>query len=629
MKIKIGSVALWAICQLFLNNVVFAQNTVVGIVRDTADRPISAVSVRLVTDLDTFNQVTDDMGAYKFDRVRGNTLYLTFNMLGYKAGYQSMFVLKNHSIVEVPKVELEPMNFIIKDVNIVRVIPIVITEDTIQFNFDAYKFRPNSLLEEAIKDLPGFSVTRDGSVYFNGKRIPRVQVDNKDFFGGNLLTATRNLPTSFIQNLQVIDYYGNTDEATGLKSGEPEKIINITLKPDKKEIYFGQITLGGGTNKRYLGSFGVNKFNDGQEVSIIGSTNNTNTNMFYLGGLSGGDRRKSLQDIGDYAEPVDGLNRVSAIGINLSDQLNKTFSLTASYNFLDQQNITDGFSQLISSYVGNTIRRKEDYVLNTNEANHNFKFGLSGKFSNRDQMKVNGNFIFNSQKTFNVKSTEITNAQQSNRGSYRDATEFTSPNGSLDMVYSKYFSNPDRKLVGEFRFRSNSLLREERVNEQYLEIGHVSTNGDRSVYLQDQWINQNNVTNSAQASLTFVEPFADFGRFEFNYTFDITGIDAIRSVYDKLNEQNPSYIDSLALNYAYYFKNNHMGLSYHMDANDRVKFNIGFAMEPITLRGKLLLDGTDYTYENINLMPSANLSYKISKELDWQFNYRGKNNQPN
>lgn len=629
VKIKIGSIAFWTICQLFLNNIAFAQNTVVGVVRDTADLPIRAVSVRLVTDLDTYNQVTDDRGAYKFDRVRGNTLYLTFTILGFKAGYQSMFVLKNNSIVEIPKVQLEPMNFLIKDVNIVKVIPIVIKNDTIQFNFDAFKFRQNSLLEEALKDLPGFSVSRNGSVYYNGKIVSRVQVENKDFFGGDLLTATRNLPTGFIQNLQVIDYHGKTDEITGLRSGEPEKIINITLRPDKKEIYFGQVTLGGGTNERYLGSFGMNKFNDGQELSIIGSTNNTNTNMFYLGGLSGGDRRKSLLDIGDYADPVDGLNKVNAIGVNLSDQLGKTFALTASYNFTHQKNTTDGFSQLISSYVGNTIRRKEDYILNTKDASHNFKFGLSGEFPNQDQLKVNGSLMSTTQQTFNTKNTEITNAQLSNRGTYQDETSFTSPNGNLDVVYAKFFNNQARKLVGEIQLRSNNMRREELVNEQYLEIGSINGNEDRSVYLQDQLINQNNVTNSARASFTYVEPFADFGRFEFNYAFDITGIDAIRSVYDRLDIQNPSYIDSLALQYAYYFKNNHMGLNYHMEVSDKVKFNIGFAVEPITLRGQLLLDGTDYTYENINLLPSANLWYQISKDLDWQFNYRGKNNQPN
>lgn len=623
----LASFIIWTVCQLLLINHSFAQNTVVGIVRDTADLPLKGVNVRLVTGVDTFLQVTDQQGAYTFKQVHGHALYLTYSMMGYRTGSQSMYVLKKHSIVDIPKVQLEPMNFVISSVYVHKVVPIVVKEDTVQFNFDAYNFRQNSLLEEAIKNLPGFNVTRDGSVYYNGKPIRRAQVDHKDFFGGDLLTATRNLPTGFIQNLQVIDYYGKTDEATGLKSDEPEKIINITLKPDKKEIYFGQITVGGGTAERYLGSFGLNKFDDGREISIIGSTNNTNTNMFYLGGLSGIDRRKALLDVGDYADPVDGLNRISAIGINFTDQLSSKFNIKGSYNYTRQRNTTDGFSQLTSTYVSNTIRRKEEYTLNTLDANHNFKFGVSGEFNNKDRLSIDGNLLLNAQESFNIKSTEITTSQMTNRGSYRDSTKLTSPNGHLQASYEKYFKNPRRKLIGELDLRSNSMRREEMVMEQYLEIGALESMEDRSIYLQDQLIDQNNVTNSARASFTYVEPFLNIGQFKFNYFFDITGIDAVRKVYDRLLEGR-QYVDSLALSYDYYFQNNHTSVSYHMAASDQIEFDVGFAVEPITLRGTVLSTGQDYTYENINLLPSANFLYKISKDLDWQLNYRGKNNQP-
>ncbi len=627
VKLKISLIAVLIIWSL--GNSIFAQNTIVGLVQDTSGNPLPAVSVQLTTDQDTFSRITDNSGRYKFDQVTGHTIFLTFSMLGYEVGYQSMFLLEENSRIDVPKVRLEPMSFLIKGVNVVKVLPLVITEDTIQFNFDAYKFRPNSLLEEALKNLPGFHVARDGSVYYNGKAIRRAQVDNKDFFGGNLLTATKNLPTGFIQNLQVIDDYGNVDEATGMKSDEPEKIINITLKPDKKQIYFGQMTLGAGTNDRYLGSFGMNKFDDGREVSIIGSTNNTNTNMVYLGGLSGMQRERSLLDIGDYADPVDGLNRISSVGINLSDKLGQRFSVHTSYNFTQKNNVTDGFSRLTSSYIGNTITRKENYVMETNDFNHSLKFGVNGKFANKDEMKIQGSLAFNKQWIYNVKNTEITNAQLKNKGEFQDTTKFTNPNGNLDVFYAKFFTRKGRKFVGNISLQSNNLKRDEIVNESYLEILTASGDIDRSDYLQDQLINQNNVTNSASVALTYTEPFLEFGRFEFNYLFDITGIDAIRTVYNRLNVTNPSFIDSLAVDYDYYYKNNRFGLNYQYESKNVLKVNVGFAVEPIVLTGNLALEALNYSYENINLIPTANVWYKLSKNLDWQIDYRGKNNQPN
>src|SRR5690606_27506363 len=108
-----------------------------------------------------------------------------------------------------------------------------------------------------------------------------------------------------------------------------------------------------------------------------------------------------------------------------------------------------------------SIRRKEEYTLNTLDANHNFKFGVSGEFNNEDRLSIDGNLLLNAQESFNIKSTEITTSQMSNRGSYRDSTKLTSPNGHLQASYEKYFKNPRRKLIGELDLRSNSMRREE------------------------------------------------------------------------------------------------------------------------------------------------------------------------
>jgi hypothetical protein len=49
-----------------------------------------------------------------------------------------------------------------------------------------------------------------------------------------------------VQNIQVIDDYGDQANITGVKTGEPEKILNITIKPSKNYGYFGQASVGEG-----------------------------------------------------------------------------------------------------------------------------------------------------------------------------------------------------------------------------------------------------------------------------------------------------------------------------------------------------------------------------------------------
>src|SRR5690606_19731085 len=220
---------------------------------------------------------------------------------------------------------------------------IVIKEDTIQYNFPAYNIRPNSLLEEALKLLPNVQVRRDGKVIAHGKSISRVQVDSKNFFGGEVLTATRNLPAEFIQSVQVIDYYRDMANTTGIKDTEPEKILNIVLKEGSKRILFGQVTGGGGTESRYIGSMGLNNFNDGQEFSVLGSFNNTNTSLFSYGAPSGGGERGNV-DLTGMTDPVDGVNITNSGSISYSDDLSDKVSVYGKYTFTNRKNHTIGHS---------------------------------------------------------------------------------------------------------------------------------------------------------------------------------------------------------------------------------------------------------------------------------------------
>ncbi|ERJ57560.1 TonB-dependent receptor [Sphingobacterium paucimobilis] len=605
-------------------NTAFAQQSVYGRVLDTAGNPLKSASIRLATESDTLNQMTDFLGYFTFSNFSGKNVLLSYSMLGYKSETRSFFIDGTEGKVEAPTLCLEPFAVEIADVNILKVIPVVVNGDTVQFNFNAFEFRKNSLLEDALKSLPGFQVARDGSVTFNGQPIKKVKVDNKVFFGGDLLTATRNLPVDFIKNVQAIDFYGDKEEETGVKKGDAEKILNISLKEDHKKIYFGQVTGGGGTNSRYLGSFGANKFDDGREVSVLGSFNNTNTNLFSFGSPEGGNRNRSSMDIGDYADPIDGLNEVSSAGINFSDRWGNNTSFNASYSFVRQNNETEGISKLTSTYIGNKIEREESYKINNIDQNHKLKLGFDTKFDNSDLLKIDGNLTFNKLRGTNVKRTRLTNASTENLGRYEDESNQLSPNGDFEATYSRSFEKKGRKLVGHVVLNSNNVEKRESVFEEYDEATRDPAEG----FLQNQFIKQNNYTNSTKASVSYVEPFLDHSLFEFSYEFDVTRIEAVRLVEDRSVSMMPRYIDSLTVDYDYFFKNNKTGVTYQYEPNKRFRMIVGFAVQPLYMEGKLTNDTMTYKYDNINLMPTAKIIYRFSKEMDWQLDYKGKNNQP-
>src|SRR5699024_4547325 len=132
-----------------------------------------------------------------------------------------------------------PQVTVLKDVNIYGMLPILIKEDTIQYNARAYEIRPGELVEDLMKQFPGVEINRNGLIKAQGQTITRVKVNGKDFFTGDVLTATRNLPADIVDNIQVIDDYGEQANFTGIKGTEPERIININLKKDRSRGMFG------------------------------------------------------------------------------------------------------------------------------------------------------------------------------------------------------------------------------------------------------------------------------------------------------------------------------------------------------------------------------------------------------
>ncbi|WP_431199382.1 hypothetical protein ACQ86K_31265 [Mucilaginibacter sp. P19] len=102
-----------------------------------------------------------------------------------------------------------------------------------------------------------------------------------------------------VESIQVIDDYGDQANLTGIKTGEPDKILNITIRKDKNHGYFGQATAGDGedflpkapgiTNaNRYIGDLKFFNFNNEQQIAVLGTINNTNVNTFTYGSATGG-----------------------------------------------------------------------------------------------------------------------------------------------------------------------------------------------------------------------------------------------------------------------------------------------------------------------------------------------------
>lgn len=154
--------------------------------------------------------------------------------------------------------------------------PIAIRGDTIEFNASSFKTRPNSVLSDLLKKLPGVDVDENGKVTANGKPVDKIMLDGKAFFGNDPKIAMQNLPSAIVDKVQITDTKTTEEEITGDPASGNTKTINLTIKKGMDHGYFGRAYAGYGTAKHYDASALVNYFRGKERITVLGASNNIN-----------------------------------------------------------------------------------------------------------------------------------------------------------------------------------------------------------------------------------------------------------------------------------------------------------------------------------------------------------------
>ena len=124
--------------------------------------------------------------------------------------------------------------------------PIKVMQDTVEFNADSYKTRPNAVVADLLKRLPGVEVDTDGKITANGKEVSKILVDGKEFFSDDPKVASKNLPVNMVDKLQVVERKSDLARMTGVDDGEDETVINLTVKKGMKNGWIGTVEAGYG-----------------------------------------------------------------------------------------------------------------------------------------------------------------------------------------------------------------------------------------------------------------------------------------------------------------------------------------------------------------------------------------------
>lgn len=271
-------------CSLFIK----AQSIRGAVVDSLTRKPLPEASVSLLSARDsslvTFG-ITDGEGRFVFPKVAEGSYRVLVTYVGYRGKARRVSVSSATPNPDVGILDLVATSQTLVEVQVQgEKAPIAVKGDTLEFNADSFKTRPNAQVEELLKKLPGVEVGRDGTVKAQGQVVTKVLVDGKPFFGNDPKMATRNLPADIIDKVQFYDQQSEQSQFSGVDDGDREKTINITTKKDKRRGTFGQqsISVGPqqGEDTRYSGRASVNRFTGGQQFSVLGMANNINQQGF-------------------------------------------------------------------------------------------------------------------------------------------------------------------------------------------------------------------------------------------------------------------------------------------------------------------------------------------------------------
>lgn len=528
-----------------------------------------------------------------------------------------------------------------------QVAAIKIKGDTTEFNAASYTIQPNDKVEDLLKKFPGMQIDKDGKITAQGKTVTKVLVDGEEFFGDDPTLATKNLRADMIDKVQLFDKSSDQAAFTGVDDGEKTTTLNLKLKEDKKNGYFGKAIGAIGTADFYEGQVMFNKFKAKQKFSVYGIMSNTgkiglgwedagkyggsnNSNVEFIdGGMyitgGGGDDLDSYG--GDYYG--EGIPIAKTGGAHYDTKWNSdkeslntnykigSLGVKGSKNILNQNNLPSGIinsntDQLTDNYV---FRQKLDLTYQIKlDSTSNLKIMTDGGLKNN----TTKNDLFTASTRENRSPLNTSARTVDNKG---DESAF-----NISAFYTKKLKKLGRNysinLSGNVNDKSDDgFLKSD--NEVFNEDGTL-----KSSKIVDQFKTNQTKSSVFSTNLTYNEPITKALALVFNYGFSVNNSKADKKSF---NTSAPGRYDVLDTQFSNDFQAkqyiNQGGAVFNYKKNKTI-ITAGTKLSTVKFDQYEAYTNATYTRNFLNWIPQASYQYKFSAQKSLRLNYNGSTRQP-
>jgi hypothetical protein len=506
-----------------------------------------------------------------------------------------------------------------------------IRNDTVEYNAVAFKVTENAVTEDLLKKMPGIEIDAEGRVFVNGEEVKKIRINGKRFFGNSTRMATKNLPADLIDKIQIIDEQSEMAKLTGFADGETVKMINITIREDRKKGLFANLYAGAGADSRYEAG-GIANWMSGDDLAtfLIGSNNTNNARFDGLGELPvQAPGMKIAQN-----QPTRGMTDSRMIGMNGSFDLRSNLKLETNYAFGSPDTHTEQHADReTTSNSGSKSRRRNVSTNDRAATSHNAGFRLEWKISPTATLVVDPDFTFGrtrySAEGLSTTSREAgdTTILQTSRSGYRGQ----SSRADINVTFSKKFSKKGRTLSFNSRtdIRRNGLTDGLNANTKIAYRNNRPGTNRKDSTIVNQTYTEDTPAASFYFRTSYIEPLTGSRRIELSYAVRQSDNDLERLNYsydNALGEYNP-LPDSTSNEVHSRMTNHRISLNLR-NYRKRYNYTVGVTAEPSTMHTEFPLSGEPVDKRVFNIAPSANLTVNFHPKKYLKIDYRATTSQP-
>ena len=647
----------------------FAQNrSVSGNLTDRNSKfPLTGASVYLksLTDSTTLTSLSDSTGNFTFTNLTKDSFLLTVTFISYSKVSRKIIVDTTDLTVDISLVADSSSDL---ETVVIRtsITPVSQKGDTLQINANQFKVNPDASGEDLIRKVPGVTI-ENGQVKAQGENVQKVTIDGRELFGDDATAALRNLPAEIVDKIQIFDRLSDQAQFSGFDDGNTTKSINIVTKANMRNGQFGRLFAGYGTDERYSAGGNATFLKNNRRISLIGNFNNINQQSFSQqdllgvtsnaqrggggggtrgggggpaggsgnrgggGGNQGGGNYGGFGNSGNFfVGQQDGINRTNSAGFNYTDLWGKTknVTMTGSYLYSNTNNRTNEIANQ-DYFAGNIDVVRDTTLSNSRNNNHRVNVRFEYRIDSANQLIITPNLSFQENQSFRDVSSLIQYASNNFTQQRLTRNTTSSSRSGNNLNNTILFRHAFPKRGRTFSINLNTSYNK-RDGESYVRSLSSVVSSITSSDTSDRFTNQTSDGYQLSTNISYTEPLSQNAQLQVNYnpSFSRSEADYQAFNYNPALNKYSEFLPDFSNQSETKTKAQNAGLSYRYGNRDR-QISFGANYQYTNLESDRIYPiktSVDKSFSNI--LPNAQVRYKVSARSSFRIFYRSNVNQP-